>query len=104
MRLVTLSQVFIFGTEVFDGGACRMPTSALLAELQHHCENLNDHLIIATDGSVNVARSGGGIFIPWLHTQFSVRLPDFSPVYDAEQLPITLADGSCLPSEKCSYY
>lgn len=68
-----------------------MSNGALLAQLQDHCENLNDHLLISTDGSVNGARSGAGIIIPPLHTQFSVRLPDFTPVYDPELLAVILA-------------
>lgn len=84
------SHVSISVTEVFDSDARRMSTGTLLAQLQDHLENLNDPLLIATGGSVNGARLGAGIFIPRLHTQFSVRLPDFTPVYDAEMLAATL--------------
>lgn len=53
---------------MFDGDARRISTGALPAQLQEHYENLNDHLLNATNGAFKGAKSGAGIFISRLYT------------------------------------
>lgn len=48
------------------------------------------YLLIATDGSVVDEKAGACSYIPHLDVPCPVRLPEFTPTYDAELLPTIL--------------
>lgn len=91
-------QVSISVVTTSIGDVSSMSFVALLAQLRDLRETFNDHLFIATDGSVVGAKLGVGIYIPELDVPFSVRPPDHTPIYDAELIAIILALPRLLPS------
>lgn len=50
-----------------------------------------DYFFIATNGPVVEEKAGGGVYIPHLEVQCPVQLPEFTSIYDAELLAMTLA-------------
>lgn len=74
------------------------PPQAKLQSLRFLTTTLNDYLVhaetknvIATDASVNNEKAGVGIASDSLGWSFSVRLPDFTPIFEAELVAIILA-------------
>lgn len=59
--------------------------------LDEHLGNLRSHVVVATDASQRAERAGVGIFSPQLNWSFSYRLPDFTPIFEAEFFAIVMA-------------
>uniref|UniRef100_A0A224Z124 Tick transposon n=1 Tax=Rhipicephalus zambeziensis TaxID=60191 RepID=A0A224Z124_9ACAR len=77
--------------DIFPNNAKLLPRHTLDGLLQEHLQNINTNVIIATDASQCDEKSGVGIFSPNLDWSYSVRLPDFIPVFVAEFLAVVLA-------------
>lgn len=59
--------------------------------MQDHLRSFPSHVLIATDASQDREKAGVGIFSPSLDWSFSLRLPDFTPIFLAELLAVILA-------------
>lgn len=68
-----------------------MPFQYLNDQLQDYLSHLETSNIIATDASLSDEKAGVGIFSPSLSWSFSIRLPDYTPIFIAELLAIVLA-------------
>lgn len=77
--------------DIFPTHAKLLPTGILNGLLQDHLSTLPTNVIIATDASQSHEKSGVGIYCPVLDWSFSLRLPDFLPVFLAEFMAIMLA-------------
>lgn len=77
--------------DIFPNHAKLLPYSILNAMLQDHLSSLGTNIIIATDASQSEEKTGIGIFCPALDWSFSLRLPDFVPIFLAEFLAVILA-------------
>lgn len=66
--------------------------------LHDHLCHIQTNAIIATDASQNHEKAGVGIFSHSLDWSYSIRLPDFTPIYTAEFLAVVLALRKLNPS------
>lgn len=82
----------------FQGDVRSMSTPRLVALLTNSLSRNPDHLVVATDASVVQEKAGAGICIPALDCHFPVRLPDFTPISEAELLAIVLG-LRCVPQQ-----
>lgn len=68
-----------------------LSSSLLTGLLNDHLASLNYHVVEETDASQCAERAGVGILSPRLNLSFSFRLPDVTPIFQAEFLAIVLA-------------
>lgn len=59
--------------------------SSLLTQLERHITPYSDILVVATDGSVPDEKSSSGIFFRSLNEHYLVCLPNYTPVFHAEE-------------------
>lgn len=76
---------------IFPNNAKRLPTRLLTGLLNDYLSNLDTYVVVATDASQLEERAGVGIFSPQLNWSFSIRLPDFTPIFYAEFMAIVIA-------------
>lgn len=77
--------------EIFPPLSKFQSSSYLNDRLEDYIAHAEIKNIIATDASVNKEKAAVGIVSDYLGWSFSVRLPDFTPVFEAELLAIILA-------------
>lgn len=76
---------------IFPNHGKLLPYGILNAMLHDHLSSLGTNIIIATDASQSEEKTGIGIFCPVLDWSFSLRSPDFVPIFLAEFLAVVLA-------------
>lgn len=86
-----LSPVEISLDNIFPSNAKLLPARLLNSLLKDHLATLNTHVVIATDASQRDEKAGVGIYSQSLDWSFSIRLPDYTPIFQAELLAIILA-------------
>nr|XP_054933002.1 uncharacterized protein LOC129387672 [Dermacentor andersoni] len=84
--------------DIFPNNAKLLPHRILDGILQDHLKYLQTNVVIATDASQCEEKSGVGIFSPILDWTFSLRLPDFIPIFLAEFMAVVLALRKLGPS------
>lgn len=77
--------------DIFPKNAKLLPKHVLEGLLQDHLSHFPKYVVISTDATQNLQKAGVGIFSHQLNWSFALRLPDFTPIYLAEFLAITLA-------------
>lgn len=77
--------------DIFPSNAKQLPLQYLNIRLKDYLTHLSINNIIATDASVLNEKAGIGIFCTSLDWSFSVRLPDYTPIFIAELFAIILA-------------
>lgn len=77
--------------DIFPKKCKDLPNRYIKAILEDHLSKLDTNIVIATDASVYEEKAGVGITSLSLDWSFSIRLPDFTPIYQAELLAIILA-------------
>lgn len=88
---VMTSPVCIFTDNIFGADSHVLTSAMIVSVVQDYLNGYRDHLQIATDGSVIQEKAGIGIYVRHLEFSFSVRLPDYIPIYEAEMLAMLLA-------------
>lgn len=76
---------------IFPKNAKFLPVNILNNILSAHRSHYPSHVVIATDASKKDEKVGVGIFSPALNWSFSLRLPDYVPIFYAEFLALLLA-------------
>lgn len=77
--------------DIFGTSARYLPSKYLCNVVEDHIYSSRDFVCVATDGSVVNEKSGIGILSPLLHFTYTVRLPNYTPIFETEFIAIILA-------------
>lgn len=89
----------LYFDHIFPKDAKLLPLRILEGCLQDHLAQFPEHFVIATDATQRVEKAGVGIFSSQLNWSFALRLPDYTPIFLAEFLAITLAIRKLSPRQ-----
>lgn len=87
----SLAKTKIEFDDIFPSNSKFLPSRYLKGLLEDHLGQLGIFNVIATDASMREEKAGVGIFSEALSWSFSLRLPDYTPIFEAELLAILLA-------------